>query len=115
MSLLCLFAASTSSEFCRPRMTRISAKEKTSKLGENSRRLAAYILLANAAVGKGERDRPGRSVRRLAEQLVQFLAPFVAFGRVLPDRRRDADESSRDEGTPHQSTKFRLPSHRRAE
>src|SRR5207247_2521224 len=48
------------------------------------------------AVRKGQRDRPGRSVRRLAEQMGRQI-PLTD----LPARRRDADGSGRDDRAPH--------------
>ena len=68
----------------------------------------SLCLSRNDAVGKGERDRPGRSVRRLAEQIVSQI-PFTIWcvgylGRALPARRRDADGSGRDDRAPHPST-----------
>src|SRR5438093_11631489 len=55
--------------------------------GEQSRRLDSPLRDAccslsvsrNDAVGKGERDRPGRSVRRLAEQLVSQIPVTVRY------------------------------------
>ena len=66
----------------------------------------ARRLSPNNAVRKGERDRPGRSVRRLAEQIVSQI-PFTIscsdqLGRALPARRRDADGSGRDDRAPHE-------------
>src|SRR3989442_7151578 len=67
-------------------------------------------LSRNDAVGKGERDRPGRSVRRLAEQLVrpiQLTVWCATASAASPSvgRRR---ERSRRPRSPSSTASFRL-------
>src|SRR5881628_81452 len=67
-------------------------------------------LSRNDAVGKGERDRPGRSVRRLAEQLVRQIPLTVWCARATAagssaGRRR---ERSRRPRSPSSTASFRL-------